>query len=88
MIDQSEIGSVVGEMMDDLEKNVADGTLPDGCKVTRAAVIVEVVHDNPDTDDADRRHVSFVTLGMSENSNVIALGLIDRARHAILFADD
>jgi hypothetical protein len=78
VIDQSEIGRVVAKAMDDVERDVVEGTLPADVKIVRCMVVVEAQYQDEDDDTC-----STVAVRTTDDSNVIGLGLTARAYSAL-----
>ncbi len=76
VIDQSEIGRVVANMMDTIEHDVETGELPADVEITRC--MVEANFTDEDGDQA-----SGVRVEITDISNVIGLGLTARAYGAL-----
>jgi hypothetical protein len=81
-LDTTEVGVVAARVMEDLEHAADSGDLGDEPSVIAAAVIYEVRGTDTDGDAT-----SVVGLRVTDNRNVLGLGLIARANEALLRPD-
>lgn len=81
-LDTTEVGIVAAKVMEDLDRSASIGDLGDAPAVIAAAVIYEVRGTDDDGDTT-----SVVGLRVTDDRNVLGLGLLARANEALLRPD-
>lgn len=78
-IDTTEIGILAAKLMDDIAGDLSDDVLPKDAVVRSALLVVEVGSESEGS--------SLVTVRVTDDRNVIGLGLVERARAALLWPE-